>query len=83
MYIMLCTKADICYVVGMVNRYQSNLGLEHWTAVKHIFKYLKRTRNYMLTYGGSVLRWSLLGRRENLILKMESHSLLGENGYHL
>ena len=26
--------------------------IEHWTMVKHIFKYLRRTRDYMLTYRG-------------------------------
>ncbi|XP_075088346.1 secreted RxLR effector protein 161-like [Nicotiana tabacum] len=30
--------------------FQSNLGREQWTAVKHIINYLKRTRNYMLVY---------------------------------
>ena len=50
MYAMLCTRPDICFVVGMVSRYQSDLGEEHWTAVKHIFKYLRRTRDYMLIY---------------------------------
>ena len=29
MYAMLCTRPDICYAVGMVNIYESNLGLEH------------------------------------------------------
>ena len=48
MYAMLCTNPDICFAVGMVSRYQSNPGREHWTAVKHIIKYLKRTRDYML-----------------------------------
>ena len=24
MYAMLCTRLDICYLVGMVSRYQSN-----------------------------------------------------------
>ena len=50
MYAMLCTRPDICYAVGMVSRYQSNPGEEHWTAVKNILKYLKRTREYMLVY---------------------------------
>ena len=50
MYAMLCTRPDICFAVGMVSRYQSNPGREHWTAVKHILKYLKRTREYMLVY---------------------------------
>ena len=47
-YAMLCTRADICFVVGMVSRYQSDPGKEYWIAVKHIFKYLRRIRDYML-----------------------------------
>ena len=50
MYAMLCTRPDICYSVGMVSRYQSNPGAKHWQAVKHILKYLRRTRNYTLVY---------------------------------
>ena len=49
-YAMLCTKPDICYSVGMVSRYQSNLGPKHRQVVKHILKYLWRTRDYMLVY---------------------------------
>ena len=29
MYAMLCARPDICYVVVMVSRYQSNPGEEH------------------------------------------------------
>ena len=28
-YVMFCTRLDIYYVVGIVSRYQSNLGLDH------------------------------------------------------
>ena len=55
MYAMLCTKPDICYTVGIVSRYQSNPGEEHWIAVKHILKYLRRTRDYMLVYSSGSL----------------------------
>ena len=55
MYVMLCTIPDICYSVEIVSRYQSNPGREHWTAVKHILKYLRRTRDYMLVYHGDEL----------------------------
>ena len=55
MYAMLCTRPDICFAVGMVSRFQSNPGKEHWTAVKHIIKYLKRTRDYMLVYHSNEL----------------------------
>ena len=50
MYALLCMRPDICFVVGMVSRYQSNPGQGHWTAVKYILKYLRRTRDYMLVY---------------------------------
>ena len=51
-YAMLYTRPDIYFSIGMVRRYQSNPGPEHWTAVKHILKYLRRTKDYMLMYGG-------------------------------
>ncbi|TYK27801.1 gag/pol protein [Cucumis melo var. makuwa] len=51
MYAMLCTRPDICFSVGMISRYQSNPGRDHWTTVKNILKYLKRTKDYMLIYG--------------------------------
>ncbi|KAA0037542.1 gag/pol protein [Cucumis melo var. makuwa] len=50
MYAMLCTRPDICFSVGMVSRYQSNSGRDHWTAVKNILKYLRRTKYYILVY---------------------------------
>ena len=50
MYTMLCTRQDIYFVVGIVSRYQSKPGEEHWIAVKHILKYLRRKRDYMLVY---------------------------------
>ncbi|KAA0063702.1 gag/pol protein [Cucumis melo var. makuwa] len=55
MYAMLCTRPDICYSVGMVSSYQSNPGCDHWTAVKNILKYLRRTKDYMLVYGSKDL----------------------------
>ena len=55
MYVMLCTRPDTCYSVGIVSRYQSNPGREHWTAVKHILKYLRRKRDYMIVYHGDEL----------------------------
>ena len=50
MYAMLCTRLDICYAVGIVGRYQSNPRMGHWIEMKHILKYLRRTRDYMLVY---------------------------------
>ena len=47
MYVMLCTRPDICYAMVIVSRYQSNPRLDHWMSVKIILKYLRRTRDYM------------------------------------
>ena len=55
MYAMLCTRPNICYAIGIVSCYQSNPGLTHWIAVKHILKYLRRTRNCLLIYSGADL----------------------------
>ena len=55
MYAMMCTRPDICYVVGLVSRFQSNLGLAHWKTVKRILRYLKGTTDYVLCYQGSDL----------------------------
>ena len=52
MYAMLCTRPDVNLAVSLVGRYQSNPGMEHWTAVKNILKYLKRTKDMFLVYGG-------------------------------
>ena len=51
MYAMLCTRPDVCLAISIAGRYQSNLGVEHWTTVKNILKYLKRTKDTFLIYG--------------------------------
>ena len=43
MYIMIATRPDIAFAVGMVSRYMANPGKKHWIGVKHILKYLKVT----------------------------------------
>ena len=40
----------------MTSRFQSNPGLEQWIAIKAIFKYLRRTKDLVLTYGGGDLQ---------------------------
>ncbi|XP_070020287.1 secreted RxLR effector protein 161-like [Nicotiana tabacum] len=55
MYVMICTRSDICYVVGLVSRYQSNPRRDHWKTMKRIFRYLKGTADYSLCYNGNNL----------------------------
>ena len=53
MYAMVCTRPDIAHAVGVVSRYMSHPGIEHWNAVKQILKYLRGTSNKCLHFGGS------------------------------
>ena len=55
MYAMFCTRPDICYAVNIVSRYQSNPSPEHWTAMKHILKYLNKTKYDFLVFGSEDL----------------------------
>ena len=52
MYAMLCTRPDGCLAISLAGRYQSNPGVDHWTTVKNILKYLKTTKDMFLVYGG-------------------------------
>jgi hypothetical protein len=52
MYAMICTHLDVFHAVSATSRYQSNYGDTHWTIVKNILKYLKRTKEAFLVFGG-------------------------------
>nr|AAS01945.1 putative polyprotein [Oryza sativa Japonica Group] len=52
MYAMLCTRPDVSYVLSATSRYQSDPSESHWIAVKNILKYLRRTKDMFLVYGG-------------------------------
>nr|GEW63236.1 zinc finger, CCHC-type [Tanacetum cinerariifolium] len=50
MYAMTSTRPDIAYVVGRLSRFTSNPSRHHWDAITRVFKYLKGTINYGLSY---------------------------------
>ena len=50
MYAMTCTRPDMAYSLGVVSRYQFNLGEAHWKVVKTILKYLRNTKDQWLVY---------------------------------
>ena len=50
MYAQVCTRPDIAFIVGMLGRYMSNPRVDHWKAAKWVMWYLKRIKDYMLTY---------------------------------
>jgi hypothetical protein len=52
MYAMVCTRPNIVHAVGVLSRYMSKPGKEHWTTVKRVFRYLRGTSRYGLCYKG-------------------------------
>ncbi|KAL4313516.1 hypothetical protein GQ457_01G017500 [Hibiscus cannabinus] len=52
MYAMICSRSDMSYALRMTSRYQTNHGEGHYIAVKNILKYLRRTKDVFLVYGG-------------------------------
>ncbi|KAJ9565912.1 LOW QUALITY PROTEIN: hypothetical protein OSB04_001878 [Centaurea solstitialis] len=61
MYAMLCTMPDVAYSVSVTSRYQQNPGEPHWVAVKNILKYLRRTKEMFLVFGGAEDEISVTG----------------------
>ncbi|GKE97383.1 hypothetical protein Tco_0020734, partial [Tanacetum coccineum] len=71
MYAMVCTRTDIAHAVGVVNRFMSNPGREHWEVVKKevvlegffdsdyegCLDSGKSTTGYVFTVGGTTLSW--------------------------
>ena len=52
MYAMLCTRLDVAHALSLTSRFQQDPGVKHWEAVKANLKYLRRTKDYFLVYGG-------------------------------
>lgn len=52
MYTMVCTKPYIAHAMEVLSGYVSNLGKEHSTDVKRIFRYVCGTANYAICYQG-------------------------------
>ncbi|CAB4043194.1 Hypothetical predicted protein, partial [Paramuricea clavata] len=50
LYLSSATRPDITFAVNNVAKFSANFTNEHWTAVKRIFRYLKKTVNYGLLY---------------------------------
>jgi hypothetical protein len=50
MYLAVTTRPDITYAAGVLARFNSNPGLAHWQAAKHVLCYLKGTVDHKLMY---------------------------------
>ena len=52
---MLCMRPNVSYTLSITGRYQANPGEKYWMAIKNILKYLRRTKDMFLVYGGTKL----------------------------
>ncbi|GKB14226.1 hypothetical protein Tco_0848149 [Tanacetum coccineum] len=52
MYAMTRTRPDIAYVVGRLSSITRNPSRQHWKAITRVFKYLRGTKDYGLSYVG-------------------------------
>ena len=44
------TRPDIAFAVGMVSRFMEAPTMEHWSAVKHLLRYISGTRSHGCVY---------------------------------
>ncbi|KAL0448075.1 UNVERIFIED_CONTAM: Retrovirus-related Pol polyprotein from transposon RE2 [Sesamum latifolium] len=54
-YVVQCTRPDVAYALSVTSKHQACAGEAHWGAVKSILKYLKKTKDMFLIYGGGEL----------------------------
>ncbi|WVZ89576.1 hypothetical protein U9M48_035958, partial [Paspalum notatum var. saurae] len=52
MYAMICTRPDVSFALSVTIRYQSCPSEGHWIAIKNVLKYLGRTKDAFLVFGG-------------------------------
>ncbi|KAL0394342.1 UNVERIFIED_CONTAM: hypothetical protein Slati_4400400 [Sesamum latifolium] len=49
-YVVQCTRPDVAYALSVTSKYQACAEEAHWSAVKIILKYLKKTKDMFLIY---------------------------------
>lgn len=50
MYLMVGTRPDIAYAVGVLSQFMHNPGRAHWEAAKRVLRYLRGTKSMKITY---------------------------------
>lgn len=50
MYLMLCTRPDLCFSVSYFGRFQNCYDISHWKHLKNVIRYLKHTLNIGLSF---------------------------------
>ena len=53
LYLSMQTRPDIAFAVAYLARFSACPGEAHWKAVKHLFRYIRGTLDYRITYSKS------------------------------
>jgi hypothetical protein len=80
MYVMLSTRPDVALALSLTSRYESNPDMSHWNAVKNILKFLGRTKDKVLVYGGSGVELDVKGY-VNTSYNADSNDKKSQTGY--
>jgi hypothetical protein len=62
-YAQVRTRPDLAFVTGLLDRFQSNPGPEHWKLIKKVLHYLQGIKGLMLTY-----------RKQNLCISWDTQT---------
>ena len=49
-YAIHCTRPNIAYAIGVLNRFTSKPSKDHWIAIEQVMRYLIGTKSYGLFY---------------------------------
>ena len=60
-YTAMTTRPDLAAAVGILSKYMSKPGKDHWTGVKRILRYIQGTLNYGLIFSADYINNLLVG----------------------
>ena len=52
LWLVVVSRPDAAYAVGVLSQFIQNPGQAHWEALKHVIMYLGCTKDLWLTFGG-------------------------------
>jgi hypothetical protein len=61
MYAMVCSRPDLAQAVSVVSKFMANPGKQYWDVVKWIFRYLRGTTDYGITFARLKSDMSVVG----------------------
>lgn len=51
MFLMVGTRPDLAYIISVLSQFAENPDDSHWNGVKRVFRYLKGTTDYRISFG--------------------------------